>query len=319
MKFLFYSSPYEYYADNLIPLAKYFKSQGHEIHAGKNEKEVMLKEAPFPQFKFSNDKKIIFNIKYDAIILTQPWWYWDADLAVAANKYKIPFYIVDHAPPMFRYTETRQKQQKSHLYRGDLRGAKNFFAYGPQTIQIMKEAGCKSLMTSVGSSRLEEVIKNLTDKKSGYVLFDTSHRMEDQELVSVFLKFVKRHSDQKFLIKEHSRSPQWYRKGLKFKNVELANRIPESELFQYSDFIFTFPSSAMLIPALLGKNIFVLYQNHYCEEAKTYYQSYSDIFPELGCIQKSNDYSKFLTNNILYREDQSTNERIYQHIIKDFK
>lgn len=299
MKVLLYSSPYQYYADNLIPLAKYFEEHGHDVYGS---------------YRLSIDGDEILMLdsekitKPDVIILTQTWWYQDAEIAKSC---KIPLYVIDHAPPMMRFTQPDGK--KSHLYRRDNLN-QHYISWGQTTIDIMKQVGYRGINKVLGSPRVEEVLSNIKQNKDGYVLFDTSNRMEDKSLVNGFVKFVKQHPDRQFIIQEHSRSPHYFREALRYSNVQLNTCLTEKELFEYSDFIFTFPSSAMIIPALQSKRIYGLYDKHFCLEAQTYFKKYEDcIFnlKEQGCIP---NFKRFINSNILYKREESANERIYKYI-----
>ena len=109
MKVFLYSSPYQYYADNLIPLAKYLKSQSVEVYGSFRLSENGLEMNMLCPTEFVNYSNRFLQNKLteiDVVILTQPWWYMDCEIAAYCRKHKIMFYIVDHAPPMMRYTET---------------------------------------------------------------------------------------------------------------------------------------------------------------------------------------------------------------------
>ncbi len=310
MIFFLYSSPYLYYKDNLVSLAEFLKNQGHEVYASyrlsiDGDEYSMLTEDIVSYSKdFLNNK-----IKPDYVILTQCWWYADQEISKLAREKNISVLIVDHAPPMIRYIEKNGK--KSHQYRKNLMNAQNFYAYGQNTIDIMKKVGCKESMLAVGSARIDSMMKLIKNKKQGYVIFDTSARMEDHTILKSIEKFIQKNPDKEFIIREHSRSSKIYGK-LKYSNVSISN---ESEYlsYEYSDFIFTFPSSAMLIPALLNKNIYAVYKNHYCVEAQEFYKKYKKTFVELG-QSKLKDYSEFITNNIVYKRNEETNQRIYRSL-----
>jgi hypothetical protein len=324
MKVLLFTSPYQYYADNLIPLAKYLKTKGVDVDASYQlspddsnlEFDMLSNQKSLVSTNFLKNEK-----KYDVIILTQPWWYQEVNIVDLSKRLKIPFVIVDHAPPMIRYT--RRDGAMSHLYRKDLRGAHTFFAYGIETVNIMRKLGSKVNMQVVGSSRIDEMVNlaKVEKNNAGYVVFDTSNKMEDKSTVKKFLDFLKNNKNDTFIIREHSRSPKYFRKACSFLNVSIRNDLSEFELYNYSNFIYSFPSSAMIVPALLKKKIFTLYKEHECLEARRYNIKYSNIFPDLNASinQKEEfNYNTFLANNILYREDQSTNERIYKYLIKYF-
>lgn len=298
MKIFLFSSPYQYYADNLIPLAKYLERE-HQIWSsyrlnidGPEYDMITQEEVSYSQAFLKN------QIKPDLVYLVQSWWYQDAAIAQHCRKKEIPFDMVDHAPPMMRYTQKDGK--KSHLYRKDCGGVRNYFSYGQMTVDLMRKIGFSGKNYPVGSSRLEQTMRAVQNSKDGFVLFDTSNKMEDANLVEEFISLVKANSTLPFIIQEHSRSPHFFRKALKYSNVILNQDLKESQLFEYSDFIFSFPSSAMLVPALLNKKIIPLYQNHFCSEARKYYQKYN--FEQ--------DLEKFINENIYYQPNQSTESRI---------
>lgn len=299
MKILLYSSPYQYYVDNLIPLAQYFEHQGHQVY-GSYKLSIDGEEIPM-----LDTEKIT---KPDVILLTQTWWYRDAEIA---KNCKVPLYVIDHAPPMMRFTQPDGK--KSHLYRKDnLR--QHYISWGQTTVDIMKEVGYRGRNKVLGSSRVESVLDSITESREGYVLFDTSSRMEDDELVAGFVKFVKQHPDQQFIIQEHSRSSGCYRVALEYPNVKLNNDLKEHQLFAYSNFIFTFPSSAMIIPALQNKRIFGLYEKHFCLEARNYFKKYKDCIFNLKEQDVIPNFKQFINSNILYKREESANQRIYKYI-----
>ena len=301
MKIFLYSSPYQYYADNLIPLAQYFKKQGHQVYGSYrlsiDGEELMMVD----------DNKIS---KPDVVILTQTWWYQDAEIA---KQCRVPLYIIDHAPPMMRFTQPDGK--KSHLYRKENLN-QHYISWGQTTIDIMKQVGYNGINKALGSSRVEETLKGIKENKMGHVLFDTSNRMEDKNLVNGFIKFVKQHPDQQFIIQEHSRSPQYFREALSYSNVRLNTHLTETELFEYSDFIFSFPSSAMIIPALQNKRIYGLYDKHFCSEARTYFKKYENCVFNLKEQDAIPNYKRFINSNILYKREEPANERIYKYIME---
>ena len=273
MKIFLYSSPYLYYVENLIPLAQYFIEQGHEVYGSYRLSDTGDEYSMLDNDKSKNSKVFLKGkLDVDVVILTQPWWYRDNLIAKYCNDKGIKFYIVDHAPPMIKYTQKDGK--KSHLYRSDGLGARCYFAYGQATSDIMKQVGYKGNIYISGSSRIEKMILEQQDNKKGSVVFDTSNRIEDNKLLNKFIEFSQNHKDEQFFIHEHSRSPNVYRKALKYDNVSLIKNISESRLFEYSKFIYTFPSSAMLVPALLNKKMYSLYDEHFCLEAREYHKKY---------------------------------------------
>ena len=330
MRLLFYSSPYEYYADNLRPLVRKAMEAGDDVFGSYSleltDKLDKIKEIPYtnesqtPMADFLNGK-----IKVDAVVITQPWWYADKMIAEKAKSKKIPFYIVDHAPPMFRYTEANGK--KSHQYRRNLNGTKAFFAYGKETISIMKGVGCRDKMVAMGSPRIEDMISRVEayEKEENIVIFDTSHRMEDKNVAKMTAKLAEdlagRHN-KKIYLREHSRSPKMVRKAL--SNFKLVNDWDEAEVSARSGiFLFTLPSSAMLLPASLDKHIIGTYGNHFSAAAKVYsHRHREDIFIFKGkmngvekYIKSYPSYGKFLSNNLKrYNERNSASNAILSYI-----
>lgn len=306
-----YSSPYYYYAENLISLAKYFKKMGHEVY-GSYKLSIDGQELSMLDNTVVNysEKYLKNKIIPDKVILTQTWWYQDAKIA---KKAKEKLYVIDHAPPMMRFTQPDGK--KSHLYRKDNIRQK-YISWGKNTVNLMKEVGYDGINKVLGSSRLEYYLENIKNQKDGYVLFDTSERMEDESLIKLFLEFVKNNKEKQFIIQEHSRSSKKYRIAEKFDNVYFNKKMKEFELFEYNNFIFTFPSSAMLIPAIQNKNIYALYENHFCLEAREYFNKYNNCIFNLQTNNMNFDFRKFISNNILYKEEQSANERIYKYILE---
>jgi hypothetical protein len=74
----------------------------------------------------------------------------------------------------------------------------------------------------------------------------------------------------------------------------------------------------MLIPALLNKNIFALYDDHFCVEARKFYKKYSDNITDLNSSQVQN-HQMFLSKNLLYSKKESTEQRILNHILREIK
>lgn len=311
MRFFLYSSPYQYYADNLIPLAKYLTENGHEVFASYRLSETGPEISMLDGMNVDYSTKFLKNqLHVNKVILVQTWWYTDQLIAIKTRKKNLDLYVIDHAPPMMRFKQPDGRL--SHIYRGDDIG-QHYISWGQVTKDIMKQAGYKGKNVVLGSSRTESVLNNICKNKKGFVLYDTSARMEDKNLLSGFMKFVKNHSDDTFIIQEHSRSSKIYREVLCYNNVKLNNNLKEHELFEYSDFIFTFPSSAMLVPALKNKMMYALYDKHFCEAARNYYKQHKEC---IFTIKESGqpNYKNFIDSNILYK-DESANQRIYKYIM----
>lgn len=312
MNLLFYSSPYKYYQENLIPLADYAEEKGHKVYRKFSLKEEKDIRRIIPDNSDSSIYDLISKKQIDAAVLVQPWWYADKEVAGACNKYKIPFYIVDHAPPMTAYTEASGK--KSHLYRGNIFGAKAFFAYGDATKKIMKQRGCKGNIVIVGSPRIEKMLDNyktFSEQKDfkAFVLFDTSNRMEDSSLLKEVNKFRNELSDEwKFFIKKHSRSPSIYDQINGIGSIDGS----EEQIFYFADKVgFTFPSSAMILPALVEKDMIVFYDKHYCKEAISYYNKYSESITNYKG-KKIASYDAFIRDN--YKTNKSPKAEILRYI-----
>lgn len=335
MKLLFYSSPYDYYADNLRPLVREAMESGDEVYGSfsyeMTDNPKKFKESPYTSLSDTPMRDFLTNkLKPDAVILVQPWWYGDRLAAQHAVNKKIPFYIVDHAPPMFRYTESNGK--KSHLYRANLMGAKAFFAYGKETLSIMSKVGCGEKMTAIGSPRIEDMLEqvNIHKPEKNIVIFDTSHRMEDEkvaEMTAILSKDLADKTGVKVYLREHSRSPKLIRKTFKKHKLgeyTLVNSWSEAEIAAKSEiFLFTLPSSAMLLPALLDKKIVGTYGNHFSAAAKVYSHRYrEDIFIFKGKVQSLERYLKedptyhrFLGQNLKrYTEKTTASKAILAHI-----
>lgn len=313
MKILMYSSPYRYYYENIEPLAEHAEERGHTVYkrfslvAEKNIKKITVDSG-------ENIHDLIANRKIDCVVLVQPWWYGDKEIAGACNKYKVPFYIVDHAPPMMTYTEENGK--KSHLYRANLFNARAFFAYGEATKHVMRKRGCKEKIVITGSPRIEamlrsyKILKKEKDFKS-FILYDTSHRMEDESLIKEFNRLRKQlGEDWNFFVKRHSRSPDYFSKIPGVGTLEG----PEEQIVYFADAVgFTFPSSAMIFPALVNKDMYALYRKHSCREARGYCLKYIDSIPIRGGIRKA-DYGEFIKDN--YHTAGSPTEEILKYIEK---
>lgn len=259
-KAFFYSSPYQYYADNLIPLAKYFREKGwatEEIYRLDNKK-----------FDGSDILKRIK--KSDVVFLVQSWWYFDAEIAAYCVKYKVPFYIVDHAPIVIKYIDRAGK--KSHLYRANLCGAQAIFVAGESTKRVMREVGCKEKVHIVGSTRFDEMSSLYKrNEKKNFVLFDTSAKMEDKSCLEVIRKFAEEHQDEyHFVLREHSRSSKLYRE----LGFELDHSPEIESLNSAAACGFTFPSSAMAIPLEKGMPIAMFYAEHFSEDVMAYRKRY---------------------------------------------
>ena len=202
--------------ENIDSLADYAEERGHKVYKRFSMNPEQNIREIYPDNETESIYSLISNKKIDAVVLVQPWWYADKEVAGACNKYKIPFYIADHAPPMMMYTESNGK--KSHLYRKNLFGAKAFFAYGKATKEIMRRKGCKEKIIVTGSPRIERMLENYSkfdeakDFKA-FVIYDTSHRMEDKSLIKEVNKLKKGFGDEwKFFVKRHSRSPDVFSK-----------------------------------------------------------------------------------------------------------
>lgn len=328
MRILFYSSPYDYYFQNLEPVAKLAIEQGHEVFWASSEQHTEdIKKA---KIKYHHGEKDFINkfldkkLKVHCVILTQPWWYIDRKIAERCNKLNIPFYIIDHAPPMIAYTE--KENRLSHLYRKSLNGAKAFFAYGQKTKEIMELRGCTEKIVPIGSPRindLESRSKQYKNESKIAVIYDTSNRMEDQSMVTEFLKIKKSLSnDWQFLIRQHSRSPGFFNELTKqHDNIKISDKKEEELAGIASLGIFTFPSSAMILLAKKNVPMLALYHNHFCSEAREYAQLYRKIIslsPDFNI--KNSDYSRFLRENLFdYENNHQSAHKILKFIVKDLK
>lgn len=268
-----------------------------------------IKEESYTDLSLTPMKDFLSGkLRVDAVVLVQPWWYADRLLAAHCVKHKVPFFIVDHAPPMFRYTESNGK--KSHQYRKNLCGAETFFAYGKVTEKIMRGVGAKSSITVSGSPRIEDAADRVSiyEPDAGIVIYDTSHRMEDSRVSALTAKLamdLQNRTGKQIYLREHSRSPQKVRGCL--KSYILANKMDEAELVAKTDLVLTtLPSSALLLPALFNRHIIGTYGIHECAEVRHYAKIYEqDIFIFRGKMKdvenflKSNpNYSKFLGQNL---------------------
>lgn len=315
MNLLFYSSPYKYYMENLIPLAEYAEERGHKVYQKFSLSEEKNIRTVSPDGEDRTIHDLLATREIDAAVLVQPWWYLDKEIAGACNKYRIPFYIVDHAPPMMTYTEENGK--KSHLYRANLLGAKAFFAYGNATKQVMRKRGCRENIVITGSPRIERMEENykaLSQDKDfkAFVLYDTSHRMEDKSLIKEVNRLRKDLGPEwEFFVKRHSRSPKVFDKIPGIGTLDG----PEEQIVYFADMVgFTFPSSAMLLPALVGKDMLALYGKHFCKEAGVYYKKYHESIPRrIG--NKKTDYREFIADN--YCTKGSPKDIIIRYIEKN--
>lgn len=325
MKILFYSSPYDYYLQNLLPVAKLSFEKGYDVICASSNKHTNDIHDADIQYHYGKDNSVKSFLKgklnIDCVVLAQPWWYVDNHIAEYSYRNKIPFYIIDHAAPMIAYTENEKRL--SHLYRKDLHGAKAFFAYGAVTEKIMKKRGCKEKIIKIGSPRIYEQELEARKFKNKYVkekniavVYDTSSRMEDPKVKDIFLKARKKIQDGtwKFLIRKHSRSPGLFDSLIKeYSDIELSI-LSESELAAIADLgMFTFPSSAMILLAKLGIKMESLYDNHFCLEARDFSKKYKDTF-------LSAKYSNFLDENLFEHEhNDKSAEKIIKYIIRDLK
>lgn len=323
MRLLFYSSPYQYYWDNLEPLVSFAKIRGHEVYYKKSLKEESSLSKIYPlnnkKEKTYSVKDLILNKKIDAVVLTQPWWYADRAIADLCVKNRVKFYIVDHAPPIIKYSERNGK--KSHIYRSRLMGSSAFFAYGQETKKIMQERGCKEKIVVTGSPRIEAMEKKYRELSKrnpqkdfkSCVVFDTSHRMEDERMVDIFREKIKRlDGDWRLFVREHSRSPKFFS-----KNIEGISVIegPEEQVIHFADLVmFSFPSSAMILPAIVGKPISPLYEDHFSEDARRFYRKFRKDMP-INPRLLPGDYSLFLAEH--YKMKGSPTKKIIKYIERE--
>ena len=342
MRLFFYSSPYKYYADNLIPIAEYAKDSGHTVYGSyclnKANNISSVIETPIISKPISNNPLKMFlsgRLPVDAVILTQPWWYMERNIVRFCNRMGIPFYIVDHAPIMTEYEERGGRE--SHMYRSSLFGARMFFSYGQRTIDIMKKKGCRENMISIGSPRLEDMLGSIEQSRLSYkkkkkiaVLYDTSDKMEDKVAVKNMMllkKDLDKRGEWEFLLREHPRSPGLFRQLCdKFENFNLSKKRSESELCAISALsIFSFPSSSMIINAMAKNNIVSIYGNHFSYHARKYSKKYDDVIFNYvygsfnyDAIMRQKKYKKFLKENIKLLSVPSK-IRILRYIEEDLK
>jgi hypothetical protein len=278
------------------------------------------------------DKDALVNFfqnkkKYDFIILTQAWWYMERKIINHCKKNSIPFYIVDHAPIMSVYNDPFDK--KSHLYRSNLNGAKAFFAYGKCTEDIMRQRGCRERIVSIGSPRFEHLVRKINVKKSKEnlaIIYDTSARMDDLNVINL-IKNIQKVSDINFYVKEHSRSKHNYNFIYKKNLNKYINQENEIHLLEKSKFCFyTFPSSTMIVAAMVGVHMVSGYNNHFDDSIKKYSKKYKDIIFEYNnnylklekFLDTKPDYSNFIKYN-LEVDKIPAEENIINYILGDFK
>ncbi len=309
MKIFIYTSPHKYYLDNLMPLVKCSSASKHDIRVSfsskhtedvqkSNEKVIIGKDACLEDF---------FSKKYkpDIVILSQPWWYVDKKIASFCNKNKINFYIVDHAAPMSRFVEKNGK--KSHLYRSNILGAKAFFSYGESTGNIMRKVGCRGNIVPAGSPRIEAQL-NIAKKivsEDKIVIYDTSHRMECENSVKESISLAKSLSKQHGLdifVRQHPRTSGLVASMLTEKKI-LKSEIEAAATSAFC--IFTFPSSSMLLPAILEKKIATTYYAHFDSNIRKYYKRYSKEFS--NHIRSKSKYNQFIQDNLYMPKHGSAN------------
>jgi hypothetical protein len=310
MNVFMYSSPYQYYVDNLLPIYFDAIASGHKAYGA-----YRLSEAGHV-FSFdggeNNYLKLFYNreLKVDAVILVQAWWYEELEIIKFCKKNKIPFYIVDHAAPMFTFAEPSGK--KSHMYRADCNGARIFFAYGQATVDVMRKRGSTANIKIVGSPRVELDVKRINSTNPGAAIFDTSARMDDKNIAKSFSEFFKEKED--VVIRKHSRSAGNYDYLVGDKIKISAN--DEFEDLKRQELYFSFPSSAMITAALAGRDFYALYKNHWSQHTRNYFAEYKDAIPAPGQRRKS-IYS-YIVYNILYNQEKAST-RILDQISYDIK
>lgn len=312
MRIFMFSSPYQYYADNLIPLAKKYRELGHDVIAS-----YRLSDSG-QEFDMITGEKVKYVEKflaggerYDLVFLTQTWWYDDLLISKFCKRNKIKYFVLEHATPMMQYTQ--KDGTKSHLYRAHDSGAKCYFSFGPKNIEVMKKIGYQGVNLAIGSPRIEGMINEAPmEEEEGTVIFDTSERMEDQNTINIVENYIRKNPTRKFIIRPHSRSSGLYNEIGLSSNIKVFTG-PEKDLLKYNKFIYTFPSSSMLAPALLGKNIYSAYYQHYCKEARDFHTKYADTIPMLGKESEKN-YNKFIEDHLVYSEEQSTVDRILEMV-----
>jgi|TARA_R110001583_G_scaffold16234_12_gene66306 hypothetical protein len=341
MNLFFYSSPYKYYAENIIPVAKHARKMGHNVYGAYSfDKSTSIKgtnEIPILPNNSGCDQLRLFlngSLNIDAVIITQPWWYMEFKIVSYCKKHRIPFYIIDHAPIMTEYVERNGKE--SHLYRASLRGCRAFFSYGQNTIDIMKKKGCEENMVSMGSPRFEGMMKSIKKHKRKVdgeskiaVIYDTSARMEDEAVVKSMVRLRKAlgaSDNWQFLLKEHPRSPKVFRQLCdSYENFNIYRGKSNEELIAMSSLdIFSFPSSSMILSAMAGNGMAGLYGNHFSTHARSYSNRYSNIIFDYvnnklsRNIEVSKKYKPFLKENIKLLEIPSK-IRILNYIEKDLR
>lgn len=314
MKIFLYSSPYQYYADNLIPLAKHLKELGHDVCGSYRLSESGEEYDMLTGKKVIDSYKRIYNEKFDMVYLTQNWWYEDLNIAKYCFKNKIKLLILEHATPMIRYTA--KDGTKSHMYRNQNKVANGYFSFGKKNLDIMKEIGYQGLNIAVGSPRIDEMYHYCKDKevREGTIIFDTSNKMEDQTSFELVQRYVAKHPNKKFIVKKHSRSPGVFDDLVVRGNISI-HKGDERDAYLYENFIFSFPSSAMILPALLGRNINSAYTQHFCKEAKIFHEKYKHCFPEIG-KESDYNYNSFIDDYLVFDEEEPTVKRIVELSIK---
>jgi len=341
MKIFLYSSPYKYYRDNLLPLARRFGELGHDVYMSHSYKKDDSLKNLIENIDISGDdfnkgfvkRFLIGDFNPDVVILTQAWWFLEDKIVKICRQRDIPFYILDHAAPIIDYEE--RGGRKSHLYRNDTRGARSHIVWGGESFRIMKNRGCKSRMDILGSPRVEDFMgkkgsRGVGSIKKKYgekiaVFYNTNNKMKnknaefDIKKVGFFLKSL----GYSLILKPHVRSSYNENKLKDF--VIFKDKRLEDELIYASDImLFTFPSSVMIFGAVSKKPIISLYGDHWCDRAITFSNKYSDTFLNLTSvnqiipyIEKENNYKDFINENLLYSKKESSVDRIINFIIND--
>lgn len=328
MNVMLFCSPWEYYLENLTPIAEYLISIGHSVNMSyflSRKKDIKAKEVILHStFNGSIYKKFI-NGDYqpDAVILTQCWWEFEREVVNKCNERNIPFFLLEHAPQMVLYNKRTSK------YRGDLKGAVHHFMWGDASKSIMQSINPKMSLPVVGSPRMDEAFKKSEMNKKyldSVVFYTTSSTYSSKDIFEKISKISDKCSDigKRLVIKMHPRFNISLKSNIQLKNyinsqnIELIGNIKTRESFDimmssYAH-IYDFPSSLMCASAYYKKPMYSSFYNSEINAISIYSKSFQSI-KDLGRSDAINYGKNFLEKNL--RIDKLNSSKIIvEEIIK---
>ncbi|WP_425395013.1 hypothetical protein [Aeoliella sp.] len=316
MHFLVFSSLRQFYSENLLPIASYLESRGHQVdfsayytRLGDHDhvERVLLGRRDSPYSEFMRGE-----LRPDAVIMSQCWWGQEPDVVEKCNQRDIAFYLIEHAAQMM------PGYGKRHEYRLDIRGARAHFMWGKESRRIMKgnptTGCCNGPLTIGGAPRLDGLAHYERSEEPLAILYtgnnDRYEELDDYpRRLAKLQRWIKGHG-MELVIRPHPRKrldqlgdldpsvTRVHAGGTTEENLALLARAKFT--------IFPSPSSMMIPAAVMRKRIVCWYEHHPQTPFRLHIQRNRKVFAisqgELTRVADSplneRAYQKFVDRNL---------------------